>query len=78
MKKLIALFWKVWHFWFQLPDKIRFLLVGGFNVCVSYVLYAFLLWSLGEHRYQEALVLSWVISSFSSFTNGTFFNSFRV
>ena len=73
MKTLITLFWKIWNFWFSLSDKIRYVLVGGFNACVSYLLYAFLLWSLGEEHYQEALVLSWIISSFFSFTTQKIF-----
>ena len=67
MKSIIALFWKIWHFWFRLDDKIRFVLVGGFNACVQYVLYVLLLWFAGEQYYREALVLSWVVSTFSSF-----------
>ena len=36
MRKLIL---AVWNFWFKLPEKIRFLLVGGFNAVVSYLMF---------------------------------------
>ncbi len=67
MKYLIKIFWKLWNFWFKLPDKIRFLLVGGFNATVQYALYVIFLLLFDEEKYQIALVLSWILSSFSSF-----------
>ena len=67
MKLFIKLFWMVWNFWFTLPDKIRFLLVGGFNATVQYALFALFLWISGVEHYQIALILSWIISSVSSF-----------
>lgn len=70
---MIKLFWKVWNWWFTLPDKIRFLLVGGFNACVQYVLYAAIIWLWGEQHYQIALICSWIISTFSSFTTQKIF-----
>lgn len=55
--------------WFNISDKIRFLLVGTFNAGVSYLIYAGLLYFiLGEQNYQLALVLAWAISSVVSFT----------
>lgn len=73
MKYLIKIFWKIWDLWFMLPDKIRFLLVGGFNASVQYLIYACLLYFWSEEKYQTALVLSWVISSFSSFATQKIF-----
>lgn len=73
MKHLIKFFIKVWNFWFKLPDKIRFLLVGGFNATVQYIIYACLLYFWSEEKYQLALVLSWIISSFSSFATQKIF-----
>lgn len=73
MKYLIKLFWAVWNFWFKLPDKIRFLLVGGFNATVQYLIYVCLLYFWSEEKYQSALVLSWIISSFSSFATQKIF-----
>ena len=68
MSFLLKVFWTLWHFWFKLPDKVRFVLVGGFNACVQYVLYVLFLWMMGKAYYQAALVLSWILSTFSSFT----------
>lgn len=67
MKYLFNLFWKIWNWWFTLPDKIRFLLVGGFNATVQYLLYVIFLFFGGEENFQTALILSWFISSLSSF-----------
>ena len=54
--------------WFKLDDKIRYIFVGGFNFCVSYLIYVFLCHFLGTSFYQLALALSWIISSVISFT----------
>ena len=60
---------KIKTVWFKIPDKIRFLFIGGFNAAVSYLIYASLLYFIvGESNYQFALVLSWIISSIVSFT----------
>ena len=67
MSCLINTFWKIWNFWFRLPDKIRFLLVGGFNASVQCLIYICFLYFWNENKYQTALVLSWIISSVSSF-----------
>ena len=73
MKFLINIFWKTWNFWFSLPDKIRFLLVGGFNATVQYLLYICFLYFGSEDKYQISLILSWIISSFSSFATQKIF-----
>ncbi len=73
MSVVVEIFWKLWNWWFRLPDKLRYLLVGGFNACVAYILYVLLVLLMGEKHYQLALVLSWVISSFSSFTTQKIF-----
>lgn len=70
---LIKAFWTVWNWWFKLPDKIRFLLVGGFNACVQYALYALIIYFWGQQQYQVALILSWIISTISSFTTQKIF-----
>ena len=60
---------KLQTFWFNLSDKLRFLLVGGFNFVVSYIIYSFVLYFiLGDEYYQLALILAWVLSSIVSFT----------
>lgn len=49
------------------PEKLRFLLVGGYNTVFSYILFAGLLWGLGGYHEQIALALSFGISSINSF-----------
>lgn len=58
--------------WFNLSDKIRFLLIGGFNAGVSYLIYSAFCLILGESAYQYALALAWAISSAVSFTTQKF------
>ncbi|MBR1776771.1 GtrA family protein [bacterium] len=55
-------------FWFKLDDKIRYLIVGGFNFCVSYLIYVLLCQIAGNSFYQYSLALSWALSSVISFT----------
>lgn len=64
--------WKLKDFWFNLPDKLRFLLVGGFNACVSYVIYSSFCLLLGQEAYQTALAIAWIVTSFVSFTTQKF------
>lgn len=60
---------KLERFWYNIPDKIRFVLVGGFNAGVSYLIYASLLYFLlGEKYYQLSLALAWILSSVISFS----------
>ena len=49
----------------RFPEKLRYLLVGGYNTVVSYALYALYLW-LGADP-QVALFLSFLVSSLSSY-----------
>ncbi len=58
---------KVKNFWFKLSDKIRFLVIGGFNAAFSYLIYSIILLVLGVKFYQLSLFLSWFLSSFVSF-----------
>ena len=58
--------------WFNISDKIRFLLVGGFNAGVSYLIYSSFCIILGEAAYQTALAIAWIISSVVSFTTQKF------
>ena len=60
-------------FWFNLPDQIRFLLVGGFNAGVSYLIFSVICLILGEEFYQWALAAAWVLSSVVSFTTHRLF-----
>ena len=59
---------KIKGYWFNLSDKIRFLLVGGFNASVSYVIFSLICLTAGEEFYQASLACSWIVSSVISFT----------
>lgn len=73
MKLFIKIFWQIWNFWFALPDKIRFLLVGGFNATVSYLMYVGFILLLGEEKYWLSMTLAWIFSSFVSFATQKIF-----
>lgn len=62
------------NFWFEtLNDKIRFLIIGGFNFAFSYLLFVLCTIILGENLHQLNLALSWILSSFVSYaTQRTF------
>lgn len=61
------------NYWFNLSDKIRFLIIGGLNAGISYLIYFAVCLILGENFYQIALALAWAISSVISFTTQKFF-----
>ena len=64
---------KIKNFWFNLSDKIRFLLVGGFNAGVSYLIFSAICFFVGEEFYQISLASAWIISSIVSFTTQRYF-----
>ena len=59
---------KIKTFWFNLSDKIRFLIVGGFNAGVSYLIFSIICLIIGEEYYQASLASAWIVSSVVSFT----------
>lgn len=59
MKKLYFILENIW---FKLPQKLRFLLVGGFNTIFSYILFAFMVSILGI-SYKIALIIGYIIST---------------
>ena len=59
--------------WFRLSDKIRFVLVGGFNASFSYIIYSLICLIAGEQFYQASLATAWVVSSVVSFTTQRLF-----
>ena len=59
---------KLKNSWFNLSDKIRFVLVGGFNAGISYIIYSLICLIAGEQYYQASLATAWVVSSVVSFT----------
>lgn len=52
---------KILQIWFKIPDKIRFILVGGFNTVVSYFLF-WLFYRICALYYNEAVTIQWLIS----------------
>ncbi len=64
---------KIKNYWFNLSDKIRFLLIGGINASISYIIYSISVFLLGENAYQLSLVIAWLISSITSFTTQRLF-----
>ena len=67
MSKLIELYLQIFHFWMRFPEKVRYLLVGGYNTVISYALYALFLWMSDNHHPQAALFASFLISSINSY-----------
>lgn len=67
MEKLKQLYLIVFNIWMKIPEKIRYLLVGGYNTIVSYALYAGILWVMNGRHEQVALALSFFISSLNSY-----------
>jgi putative flippase GtrA len=59
--------------WCQIPDKIRFLFIGGINAGVSYIIFAIAIWLIGQEHYQICVALQWIISSVFSFVNQKIF-----
>lgn len=64
---------RIKNYWFNLSDKIRFLFIGGINAGISYIIYSFSVFILGEHAYQISLAIAWIISSITSFTTQRLF-----
>lgn len=67
MKIIIELYKRLFNFWMKFPEKIRFILVGGYNAVISYILYALILWLTDERSPQLALFTSFIISTFHNF-----------
>ena len=63
---------KINNLWFGISDKIRFVIVGGFNARVSFVIFSLICLIWGEKFYQISLALSWFLSSFVSFATQKF------
>lgn len=59
--------------WCQLPDKLRFLLIGGINASFSYIIFAIALCLIGKENYQICVAIQWIISSVFSFVNQKIF-----
>ena len=59
--------------WCQIPDKIRFLFIGGINALISYIIFAIAVFLIGQEYYQICVALQWIISSVFSFVNQKLF-----
>ena len=59
---MIKLYFILENIWFKIPQKIRFLLVGGFNTVFSFGLFALMVSILGI-SYKFAIVLGYIIST---------------
>ena len=64
---------KVSDLWFKIDDKIRFLLIGGLNAGISYIIFVILILMLGESMHGICVTGQWVLSSFMSYLNQKFF-----
>lgn len=64
---MIELYLRLYRWWLTWPQKIRFLLVGGYNTLFSYLLFAGILWLLGGKHEQGVLLVSFMLSSVNSF-----------
>ncbi len=64
-KQIIHLYNKIFQLWMKAPQKLRFLLVGGYNTVFSYALYALFIYT--GITAQLALFLSFLLSSFNSY-----------
>lgn len=69
----MPLLYKAYTKWCEIPDKIRFLFIGGVNAAISYAIFALALWMLGQSNYQVCVILQWTISSVFSYFNQKFF-----
>ncbi len=62
------------NYWFKINDKIRFLLVGGYNTVFSFSLFCLLQYLLGSKlHYILILFFCHLISVFNSFVNLKYF-----
>lgn len=59
--------------WYKISDKIRFLLIGGVNAVISYIIFVFAVWLISADHYQICVILQWTISSIFSYFNQKFF-----
>lgn len=55
--------------WFSLPQAVRFIITGGYNTAVGYILFIAALYVCGKSQtgVQAALLISYILSSFNSY-----------
>lgn len=67
INKIIQLYLVIFNFWMKFPEKIRFVLVGGYNTVISYGLFSLILYFINGKSPQTALFFSFLISSVHNF-----------
>lgn len=67
IKKSIMLYNYLFSIWIKIPEKVRFLLVGGYNTVISYAIYSLILYILNGHHPQFSLFCAFILSSVNSF-----------
>ena len=60
--KMFSLYFAIEKIWFKFPQKLRYLLVGGFNTVFGYLLFVFMVSFLGW-TYKAALIIGYIIST---------------
>lgn len=59
--------------WCNVHRFIRFLLIGGVNACIAYVIFVIALKIIGTEHYQICVFIQWALSSITSYFNQKFF-----
>ena len=49
--------------WFEIDERIRFVLTGGANMGIRYVVFALLVWIFSSIHYQWLLAATWLLST---------------
>lgn len=58
---MISLYCHIENLWFKIPQKLRFLLVGGFNTLVSYLLFVWFV-DIIKIPYQLSLIILYFLT----------------
>lgn len=49
--------------WFEIDERIRFVLTGGANMGIRYIVFVILVWVFHKIHYQWLLALTWLLST---------------
>ena len=71
MQRLIKWYGILFQFWMRFPEKIRYVLVGGYNTVVSYALYTMFVFL--KVNPQPALFWAFVVSSVNGYLTQKFY-----
>lgn len=55
------LYFLIENYWFKLPQQLRFVLLGGFNTLLSYLIFVFLI-KIATFSYQFSLIAQYLIT----------------